>query len=141
MIRREVTLANGARAWLLISQVAHARVSGALTRAWREPFPEEVIEAIAHHDEGWTKWEAAPQLDAARGRPLSFVELAVADAIEIWNDSIAAARRIGPLAGAIVAGHFAGLASGSDHATQPNVARVDPRSSRPARRLARRVAT
>ena len=45
--------------------------------------------------------------------------MAVADAIEIWDDSIAAARRFGPLAGAIVAGHFIGLARGSDHATQP----------------------
>jgi Protein of unknown function (DUF3891) len=122
MIRRNIMLDDGRRAWLLISQIAHARISGALTRAWREPFAVDVIEAIAHHDDGWAKWEASPQLDVARGRPLSFVELNVADAIEIWNDSIAGARRIGPLAGAIVAGHFSGLAGGSDHARQPNVA-------------------
>jgi len=119
MIRRETTLEDGTAAWLLISQVAHAHVSGELAHAWRDVFSAEVIEAIAHHDDGWAKWEAAPQLDPARGRPLSFLEMPVADAIEIWNDSIAAARRIGPLACAIVAGHFIGLAGGSDHAKEP----------------------
>jgi hypothetical protein len=119
MIRRNITLEEDARAWLLISQVAHARVSGEIARAWREAFSDVVIEAIAHHDDGWEKWEAAPQLDPARGRPLSFLEMPVAEARRIWSASIATARRIGPLAGAIVAGHFAGLASGSDHATEP----------------------
>ena len=119
MIRRDSTLENGTRAWLLISQVEHARVSGELTRAWREPFSHEVVEAIVHHDDGWAKWEATPQLDPARGRPLSFLEMAIDHAIEIWGDSIARARHIGPLAGAIVAGHFLGLASGSEHAADP----------------------
>ena len=119
MIRRDITLEDGTPAWLLVSQVEHARVSGELTSAWREPFSAEVIEAITHHDDGWAKWEATPQLDPARGRPLSFLEMPVADAIEIWNDSIATARQIGLLAGAMVAGHFISLASGSDRATQP----------------------
>lgn len=119
MIRRDITLDDGTASWLLISQVEHARISGELARAWNEPYPEEVIEAIKHHDDGWAKWEAAPQLDPVRGRPLSFTEMAVTDAIYIWNGSIAAARQIGPLAGAIVAGHFISLASGSEHAKHP----------------------
>lgn len=119
MIRRDFTLDDGTAGWLLISQVEHARISGELTRAWHERFSHEVVEAITHHDDGWARWEAAPQIDPTRGRPLSFFEMAIADAIRIWNDSIAAGRRIGPLAGAIVAGHFLGLASGSDHAVHP----------------------
>jgi hypothetical protein len=119
MIRRNFISEQGAASWLFISQVAHARISGVLTERWHELFPPEVIEAITHHDDGWAKWEGAPQLDPARGRPLSFLEMPVADAISIWSDSISSARRIGPLAGAIVAGHFIGLASGSDHATKP----------------------
>jgi hypothetical protein len=118
MIRRNVIDENGAATWLLISQVEHARISGELTQAWHEPNSQEVIDAITHHDDGWSLWEAAPQLDPARGRPLSFMEMAVADAIKIWDRSIAAARRFGPLAGAIVAGHFLGLAGGSEHASQ-----------------------
>jgi hypothetical protein len=119
MIRRDIMLENGTAGWLFISQVEHARISGELTRAWHEPISHEVVAAIVHHDDGWAKWEAAPQLDPARGRPLSFLEMHIADAIGIWNDSIATVRRIGPLAGAIVAGHFLGLASGSDHAVDP----------------------
>lgn len=119
MIRRNFVNDHGMASWLLISQVAHARISGVLTERWHELFPPEVIEAVTHHDDGWAKWEATPQLDPAHGRPLSFLEMPVADAISIWSDSIVSARRVGPLAGAIVAGHFIGLASGSDHATQP----------------------
>jgi Protein of unknown function (DUF3891) len=119
MIRRNITLDDGTRHWLLISQVEHARISGELTRAWNQPFTHEVIEAITHHDDGWVAWEAAPQFDVERGRPLSFTELAIEDAIKIWDHSIASARRFGLLAGAIVAGHFAGLAGGSEHASQP----------------------
>jgi hypothetical protein len=119
MIRRNFVDDRGTASWLLISQVAHARISGVLTERWHELFPPEVIEAVTHHDDGWAKWEAAPHIDSARGRPLSFLEMPVADAISIWSDSITSARRIGPLAGAIVAGHFIGLASGSDHVTKP----------------------
>jgi hypothetical protein len=118
MIRRNFVDERGTACWLLISQVAHARISGALTERWHELFPPEVIEAITRHDDGWTKWETMPQLDPARGRPLSFLEMPVADAISIWDVSITSARRIGPLAGAIVAGHFIGLAAGSEHATK-----------------------
>ena len=119
MIRRDITFDDGTAGWLLISQVEHARISGALTQAWHEPFSAEAIEGITHHDDGWVKWESTPQLDAQRGRPYSFTELPIDTVLAIWDGSIAAARRIGPLAGAIVAGHFIGLASGSDQAVQP----------------------
>jgi hypothetical protein len=118
MIRRDIQLQDGAPYWLLISQRAHARLSGELARAWSEELSEEVLAGIAHHDDGWLEWEAAPQLDS-NGRPLSFTELDISDAIAIWDRSIAAARSIGPLAGAIVAGHFVGLARGSEQATDP----------------------
>jgi hypothetical protein len=119
MIRRNFMFDDGTAGWLLISQIEHARISGALTRAWSEPFSQEVIDGIAHHDDGWARWEAAPEIDAMHGRPLSFLELDVADAIKIWSQSIDSARKFGPLAGAIVAGHFVGLARGSEHASQP----------------------
>jgi hypothetical protein len=123
MIRRTIQLEDGTAAWLLISQVEHARISGELTRVWCDPFEDEIVEAITHHDDGWAKWEAAPQMDAERGRPLSFLEMPMDEALRIWSDSIAAARHIGPLAGAIVAGHFLGLAGGSDQAKRPLPAR------------------
>jgi hypothetical protein len=94
-------------------------MSGELARAWHEQFSDEVLAGIAHHDDGWRDWEAEPQLDPQSGRPLSFLEMPIADSLAIWNGSIAAARSIGPLAGAIVAGHFIELARGSEQATSP----------------------
>lgn len=119
MIRRCIQLSDGTAGWLLISQVKHANMSGEIARVWREPFPEEVVAAISHHDDGWATWEAEPQLDPQHGRPLSFMEMPFAESLAIWDRSIESARTIGPLAGAIVAGHFMGLTEGSEHAEEP----------------------
>jgi Protein of unknown function (DUF3891) len=119
MIRRELTMPGGKQLWLLVSQVAHARVSGEIVRRWNEEFTAEVVAAIAHHDDGWAEWEAAPKLDPEFGRPYSFMEMPLADALAIWSDSIASARKFGPLAGWIVASHFFVLLGDSDHAAEP----------------------
>ncbi len=119
MIRREIKLEQQGPQWLLVSQVEHARISGELAAVWEEQFPSEVIEAIKHHDDGWAHWEDAPQLDSRLGRPYSFLELPAVEAMTIWEGSIAEARKIGPLAGWIVAGHFMALLARSDHAQEP----------------------
>ena len=119
MIRRETELAEGEPLWLLVSQVDHARIGGELTRNLSASFSHEVIEAIAHHDDGWSDWEAAPRLNPEIGGPYSFLEMPLAEALAIWDGSIAAARKFGPLAGFIVAGHFYNLLSESDHAREP----------------------
>lgn len=120
MIRRETRLADGSQAWTLVSQVEHARVSAELasrcvgaigTSAVRQ----EVLAAILHHDDGWADWERAPRLDPKLARPLSFTELEAAEAVAIWDKSIDAAAAIGPLAAAMVAGHFMRLLAHSDH--------------------------
>jgi hypothetical protein len=116
MIRREISAADGTNQWLLVSQVHHAQVSGELVRNWREPFSADVVDAITHHDDGWTEWEAAPKLNSANGAPYSFLEMPLVEALSIWDRSIAAARQFGPLAGYIVAGHFYGLLHDSEHA-------------------------
>jgi hypothetical protein len=119
MIRREITTATGQKLWLLISQVKHARVSGELTRNWREEFSDDVINAIAHHDDGWAAWEADPKLKPELGAPFSFLEMPVPVALVIWDHSIAAAGQFGPLAAYIVAGHFYNLLNNSDNAKDP----------------------
>src|ERR1700754_3881963 len=119
MIRRDIQLAEDERLWLLISQVEHAHVSGELTRNLKEPFSHEVVEAITHHDDGWAGWEASPKLNPEIGGPYSFVEMPLPETLVIWDGSIAAARKFGPLAGFMVAGHFYNLLSGSEHAGQP----------------------
>jgi hypothetical protein len=119
MIRREIELAENERLWLLISQVDHAHVSGELTRNLKQSFSREVLEAISHHDDGWAEWEAAPKLNPEIGGPYSFTEMPLTEALLIWDGSIAAARKFGPLAGFMVAGHFYNLLSESEHAGQP----------------------
>jgi hypothetical protein len=119
MIRREIKLNNDSAIWLLVSQVEHARISGELVRNWREEFSPDVLEAIAHHDDGWAEWESEPKLDPAVGAPYSFLEMPFAESLVIWDSSIASARKFGPLAGYIVAGHFYNLLANSDHAKEP----------------------
>src|SRR6187200_2267627 len=109
MIRRELKLTDNSTIWLLVSQVEHARMSGELVRDWREAFSPDVVDAIAHHDDGWAAWEDEPKLDPARGAPYSFLEMPLAESLSIWDKSIAAARAFGPLGGWIVAGHFYNL--------------------------------
>ena len=119
MIRREITTTDGTKLWLLISQVEHAHVSGELVRNWHEQFSGDVIAAVAHHDDGWSAWEAEPKLNPEIGAPFSFLEMPVPAALVIWDHSIAAAGNFGPLAGYIVAGHFYNLLNNSEHANDP----------------------
>jgi hypothetical protein len=119
MIRREVTFADGVKHWLLISQVEHARLSGVLAEKCIAKFGggahtldsvrAELLAAITHHDDGWREWEQSPRLDPQAGRPLSFLELPVEEAIAIWDRSIQVARTLGELSAWIVAGHFSAL--------------------------------
>ena len=77
------------------------------------------MDAIAHHDDGWAAWESEPKLNPAIGAPYSFLEMPLAESLVIWDSSIASARKFGPLAGYIVAGHFYNLLADSDHAKEP----------------------
>jgi hypothetical protein len=140
MIRRDVRLADGMPGWALISQIEHARISALLASQCRGRFGpvnsslirDEVLVAIAAHDDGWREWEQSPQLDPKHGRPLSFMELPVRDATAIWSKSIAVAEEIGPLAAWMVSGHFLRLLEHSEHArfdplTQSWLAEISPR--------------
>jgi hypothetical protein len=121
MIRRPFHTESGAAgrvdntdAWMLISQVEHARLSGALAAAWSDaisPLPsprDEMVAAVARHDDGWLAWELRPTV--LEGRPREFLEMPFDEALAIWRRSIAVAQMVGPLAGYAVSGHFSILA-------------------------------
>jgi hypothetical protein len=117
MIRRDLPAGDGApKRWALISQIDHARLAGRLAEHWGAggfaPLSprEELLWAIAHHDDGWKAWETAPQVDPATGVPRSFTEMEIDDSIAIWSASIDGAARAGNLQGYVVAGHFCALA-------------------------------
>lgn len=111
MIRRDAP-----DAWLLISQVEHARIAAEIAEAWGNdqtpPLPcrDELIAAVRHHDDGWTEWEAAPTRDPATGRPRNFLEMPLPDATTIWTRSIEAGGAVSPWCGLWVSRHFCRLA-------------------------------
>ncbi|MGD9646417.1 MAG: DUF3891 family protein [Pirellulales bacterium] len=116
MIRRDATGPAVEPAWILISQVEHARVSAELAQHWGaggvQPLDprDELLATIAHHDDGWADWEVRPSIDPANGRPYDFMEMPLDEALPIWDRSIAVAQRLaGPLGGWLVASHFAVL--------------------------------
>jgi hypothetical protein len=119
MSRRDIEPPAGERSWQRGSPVAHAPISGEHPRHDKHGFAREVVEAVTHHDDGWSEWEAAPRLNPEVGGPYSFLEMPLAESLVIWDNSIAAARKFGPLAGFIVAGHFYNLLSESDHRGEP----------------------
>jgi hypothetical protein len=110
MIRRDVTAADGSPAWMLISQIEHARVAAELAESWDaghrpliEP-REEFIAAVRRHDDGWLVWETRPEV--CDGRPRDFMEMPLDESLAIWRRSIAVAQTISPSAAVIVGGHF-----------------------------------
>ncbi|MDQ4071983.1 MAG: DUF3891 family protein [Actinomycetota bacterium] len=76
---------------LAVGQASHAWLSGQLARAWGNarfaaPEPrEEVCLAAEQHDVGMSEWDLAPKLDAATGRPQSFMEMALEDHLRLWS--------------------------------------------------------
>ncbi|HUG91584.1 MAG TPA: DUF3891 family protein [Planctomycetaceae bacterium] len=90
MIRRE----HG-RDWLLISQIDHARLAGALAEAWNftgtrfAALRDDLVQAVRQHDEGWAAWEQLPAVDPESGRPRDFTEMPMPEATGIWGRSIA----------------------------------------------------
>ena len=115
MIRRAIRDETGADCWMLISQVEHARLSGALAERW-DPAPlerlncrEELLAAIYHHDDGWADWERSAGIDPESGRPLNFTEMPLVESLAIWRDSIASAGQHGDLAAHVVSAHFCSL--------------------------------
>lgn len=106
MIRREKH-----DAWLLISQIEHARISSELFAALdkQRELADCVEQAILVHDDGWQEFDASLSFDDGAGRPLDFREMSRADQDKIWGQSVEAAVDLGLLAQAIIASHFIGL--------------------------------
>jgi Protein of unknown function (DUF3891) len=115
MIRRAGTNSLGPT-WLLIGQQAHARLAAELAADWAAAprfgagaLPEQLVAAVAAHDDGWPEWDVRPEIDPARGVPYDFTEMPVADALAIWRGSIRAADALGPVAAWITSAHFTAL--------------------------------
>jgi hypothetical protein len=99
---------------IVISQPAHAWVSGQMARSWgNEHFirpTEEVCLAAEQHDLGFLHWEQFPTLNAATGLPHTFMELPASIHLDIWTAGIRHMLRFGRYPALLVSMHFAGLA-------------------------------
>jgi hypothetical protein len=99
--------------WWLIAQPDHAALAGDLAaHIASADFPrldQDVLQAIALHDEGWAEFDSAPKLSGTN-RPLSFLELQPREYLRAWRGSIERAEQVGPIGGLLVSGHFSRLA-------------------------------
>jgi hypothetical protein len=100
---------------LLITQPAHAWVSGQLARAWGdaagpgfEPC-EEVCLAAEQHDIGWLTWETSPTLNQETGLPHSFRQLPRKSHLQIWGRARRYAMIFGRYPALLVSMHGTGL--------------------------------
>lgn len=77
----------------IIGQAAHARLVGAVARAWgRPPFVappcmDETLLAAEQHEIGMLPWEIAPALNPATGLPHAYLELSRMDHLAMWRDA------------------------------------------------------
>lgn len=107
MIRREEK-----EGWFLINQHDHAALSGQIMNYWgndafEPPHPQdEVLFAIAEHDNGWREWDSSPKVKAQTGFPMNFIEMDFPDQKTIWTRSYRRFSEDHPYASALVALHF-----------------------------------
>ena len=119
-ILRDMPLDDGRQGLVLLSQVEHARIAGEIAAAWGGPHVEpivpraEIVDAVFHHDDGWSEWERHPDVDPITGNPYAFTDMPGNVKFAIWRKSIAAALALGPLPAAVVARHFIGLERGTN---------------------------
>lgn len=79
------------RGVLVIGQPSHAWISGQLARAWGNDRSgavdpsEEVCLAAEQHDIGMAIWDLEPRRNPQTRLPYSFLEMAIADHIELWT--------------------------------------------------------
>ncbi len=70
---------------LCIGQASHAWLSGQLARAWAPQPDEAACLAAEQHDVGMATWDLAPEFDEATGRPVAFMDMALADHLALWS--------------------------------------------------------
>jgi hypothetical protein len=95
---------------LLITQPDHAALAGRIMHAWqddelqRSPRRDDILLAVAEHDNGWHEVDAAPVVDAATGTLLDFVGVPYELRTGVWPRAVTRLAET-PYAAALVARH------------------------------------
>lgn len=113
---------------IVISQPAHAWVSGQFARRWGNaefggftPF-EEVCLAAEQHDLGFLDWEKSPTFHAASGRPHQFMNMPTQPHLDLWALGVEYLRAFSRYAALLVSRHVT-------HLCQNNKLTRDPRDA------------
>lgn len=115
---------------LAITQPGHAALAGRLAEAWDDDLSIDLVVATSRHDDVWTAADASPRLNAATGRPVTFLELGAADRVAVWSQAPAVAAPLGFEAELWVLRHAERLHAGSDDpAVQAMTATFSARNS------------
>ncbi len=102
----------------LVTQGEHARLAGDLAAAWGNAAfagparREGLLLAARRHDDGWRSSDDTPAFDAARARPLHFLELGLAELMALYEPGVRAVQADDPYAGLLVSMHWIGLLHG-----------------------------
>ena len=103
---------------LLIRQLDHAALAGRFAEAWggegfEAPSPRDaVVLAAGRHDEGWREWDDELRFDAARHRPLYFLDVDIHDYVRLYSRGIQRIAELDPYAGILVSMHGTGNVCG-----------------------------
>jgi hypothetical protein len=106
-----------AGALVLVRQVDHQEQCGLMADAWGNesfalPRPDAPLTLAARvHDEGWRRWEEAPQVGEG-GAPVDFTEIDRSTHVALYRSGIEAAIAADPRAGLLVSMHGQGLYEG-----------------------------
>lgn len=109
--QRAVIVRPLADGWLVVRQADHARLAGEMIALLRDPElvaharRNELLRAVAEHDNGWWEEDAAPRFDPGTGGPLDFRRLPTPTRHEIWLRGIERYAAEAPYAAALIAGH------------------------------------
>ena len=111
---KEVIVRPDGNDLLLVTQPAHAELSGRIMAAWRRddlrasPTRATVLLATREHDNGWLEVDKRPELDAT-GRPQHFMTAPDATKQGIWPRGVRRLESVEPDAAALVAQHALAL--------------------------------
>jgi hypothetical protein len=106
---------------VVITQPAHAWLSGQLARAWGNeqtgPFAprEDVCLAAEQHDLGWMKWEQAPTWNRRTGYPHTFLEVPLTRHLPMWSAAGPTALAFGRYVALLVSMHGSRLYARRDN--------------------------
>jgi hypothetical protein len=100
---------------LVIRQTDHAVLSGFFAREWgnelfkRPQMFESFCLAAREHDNGWSEWEIAPQLDPKTRVPYTFMSIPTEDHVALYKQGIERLVKVDRYAALLVSLHCTGL--------------------------------